>query len=254
MTAWAQPAAEPAWIYALPGSSLGPGLAAGAPALDALDGQPGPWRALLLYGPPPQALASLARQGGDLQHWRQQLQLAGQLKRRHRQRLTLLNTATLASADTADLQRQWPELHQADGGAEAGPWPKELLTLAAQTVLRLDAAVRAAYLDLEAEADGAGDDAAAPWRQDPTADAWLQLLQGWGGGPGPRGAAPATGHDELQRQLRRQQEWLQLLGDHETQLEHELAQHLATVQTMAGLLPLLEDQLARARRALEQSP
>ena len=263
MTAWAQPAAEPAWIYALPGSSLGPGLAAGAPALDALDGQPGPWRALLLYGPPPQALASLARQGGDLQHWRQQLQLAGQLKRRHRQRITLLNTATLASADTADLQRQWPELQPVNGGGEMGPWPKELLTLAAQTVLRLDAAVRAAYLDLEAEADGAGDDTGAPWRHDPTADAWLQLLQGWGGGPTPRGSAPmpqgstsarATSDGELNRQLRRQQEWLQLLGDHETQLEHELSQHLATVEAMAGLLPLLEDQLARARRALEQSP
>jgi len=253
MTAWAEPAAEPAWIYALPGSSLGPGLAAGAPPLDALDGQPGPWRALVLYGPPPRALAALARQGGDLETWRRQLQLAGQLKRRHRQRLARLNTATMSADEGTTLQRQWPEL-QASGTASSGP--AALLTLATQTVLRLDPALRAAYLDLEAEADGGADDATAPWRHDPTAHDWLRLLQqGAGGSPAAAPAPAADGMaDDLPRQLRRQHEWLQLLGDQEAQLEHELASRRATVEAMAAWLPLLESQLARARRALEQTP
>ncbi|MFZ4565785.1 MAG: hypothetical protein ACOYMY_04915 [Prochlorococcaceae cyanobacterium] len=256
MTAWAEPAAEPAWIYALPGSSLVPGLPAGAPPLEALDHQAGPWRALLLYGPPPLALASLARNEQTLDDWRRQLQLAGQLKRRHRQRLTLLNTATLSAEAAADLQRQWPELQPGSNGAEPPPWPSALLTLAAQTVLRLDPALRAACLDLEAEADGADDETTATWRHDPSADDWLLLLRQWGGSAGSPGSPsrPGASPSEQSRQLRRQGEWLQLLSDHEAQLEHELASHLATAQAMAGLLPLLEAQLARARRALEQTP
>lgn len=254
MTAWSDAASEPCWIYALPGSSLVPGLAAGRPALDALEGQPSAWRALLVFGPPPLSLADLAVQGGDLEQWRRQLQLAGQLKRRHRQRVTLLNTATLAMAERTSLQREWPELTRAAGGAQATSWPEALLTLAAQTVLRLDPALRAAYLDLEAEADGVADDPKAPWRHEPRAEDWLQVLQKWDGRPVSRDSGAGERSDDLKQQLRRQDEWLQLLRDQETQLEAEMTQELANTNAMAALLPRLEAQLARARRALEQAP
>lgn len=241
-------AAGPGWIYALPGSSLAPGLPAGAPALEALDDQPGPWQAWVLYGPPPQALAALARDdGASLDDWTRQLQLGARLKRRHRQRLTVLNTATLSAEATARLQRQLPELQHRPGGGEAAA-PLELV---ARTVLRLDPALRAAYLDLEAEADGEADDGQAPWRQEPQAQDWLALLRQ--GRPRGEGEGPAGSHN-LERQLRRQQDWLSLLHDTEVQLEHELASHRATVAAMAALLPALEAQLNRARRALEQTP
>lgn len=242
-------AAGPAWIYALPGSSLAPGLAAGTPALESLEGQPGEWQAWLLYGPPPQALAALAQQpGGDLGTWRRQLLLAGQLKRRHRQRFTVLNTAGLTAEATAALQRQLPELQRqpgADGSSTA-------LQLVACTVLRLDPALRAAYLDLEAEADGAGADATATWRRDPEPDDWLALLRE--GPVEPRRGPVAAPAQDLARDLRRQQEWLTLLQDQERQLEGELACQLDTVAAMAAQLPQLEAQLSRARRALEQTP
>lgn len=241
------------WIYALPGSSLGPGLAAGAPPLEALEEQPGPWQAWLLYGPPPLALAALAEADeGDLTSWRQQLQLGGRLKRRHRQRLTLVNTASLTAESRAALLRQLPEL-QPWGGVDE-PWPAELLTLAAQTVLRLDPALRAAYLDLEAEADQPGGEADGAWRQEPATADWLALLRRWGGRDGEARTSPTPRPAGLLRQLRRQQEWLELLNDHEQQLETELERNLATVQAMAALVPTLEAQLGRARRALEQTP
>lgn len=250
MTAWSEAAPGPAWIYALPGSTLAPGLAAGTPPLDDLDSLDGPWRAWLLYGPPPLALASLAGQAGEsLDDWRRQLQRAGQLKRRHRQRFTVLNTAALKGDDLAALQRQLPELeHQPppDG-------PAALRELVACTVMRLDPSLRAAYLELEAEADGAGDDALAPWRREPTADDWLVLLR-QGGDDGPAVATEGQHPQSLQRDLRRLQEWLSLLQDHEAQLERELTGHLASVEAMAALLPRLETQLGRARLALEQTP
>lgn len=246
--------AGPAWIYALPGSNLAPGLPAGAPAFEDLEGQPGDWRALLLYGPPPLALATLAMQGGDLGQWRRQLHLAGQLKRRHRQRIRLLNTARVAPAEEAELQRAWPELRRADTRGKTTSWPDSLLTLAAQTVLRLDPALRAAYLDLEAESDGGAGEATDIWRHEPRADDWLQALRQLSGGEGSQGPAAERRGVDLNRQLRRHEEWLKLLCDQEVQLENELAKHLATAQAMAALLPLLERQLARARRALEQAP
>jgi hypothetical protein len=210
----------PAWIYALPGSDLVPGLPAGAPALEQLEDQPGPWQAWLLYGPPPLALATLAQgQGDDLEAWRRQLQLAGRLKRQHRQRVTLLNTTALAPDEREVLQRQLPELQSRP---IAQPWPGELLNLAARTVLRLNPGLRAAYLDLEAEADRGGSDGTESWRQEPQADDWLALLRGGGGGAtaGVDGPTPAVA--DLEGQLRRQQEWLTLLQDHEAQLEREL--------------------------------
>ncbi|MFM7230164.1 MAG: hypothetical protein ACKO2F_11085 [Cyanobacteriota bacterium] len=248
MTAWSDPA--PAWIYALPGSSLAPGLTAGSPPLADLDDLGGPWQAWLLYGPPPMALASLAQQAGaDLDGWRRQLQLAGQLKRRHRQRFTVLNTAGLNADAMAALQRQLPELQRQ-------PLPDgrtELLALVASTVLRLDPALRAAYLELEAEADTAGNDGQAPWRLEPAADDWLALLrQGDDGGTAVSPTGPRS--QPLAREGRRLQEWVALLQDHEDQLERELEGHQASVQAMAALLPRLEAQLARARRALEQTP
>ena len=66
--------------------------------------------------------------------------------------------------------------------------------------------------------------------------------------------APAPALANLDRLVRRQEEWLSLLQDHEAQLEHELEEHLRVVQAMAGVLPLLEAQLGRARQALEAMP
>jgi len=242
----------PSWIYALPGSDLVPGLTAGAPALEQLDDQPGAWQAWLLYGPPPLALAALAKgcQGDDLETWRRQLQLAGRLKRQHRQRVTLLDTTALTADERMALLRQLPELQNQ---TIARPWPGDLLELAARTVLRLNPGLRAAYLDLEAEADRSGSDGSESWRQDPDADAWLTLLRGNSGGADSDGPTPAVAAD-LEGQLRRQQEWLALLHDHEAELERELGNHLMVVQAMAGQLPLLEAQLARARQALEALP
>ncbi len=243
----------PAWIYALPGSDLVPGMPAGAPALEQLDDQPGPWQAWLLYGPPPQALAALAQgqdQGNDLEAWRRQLQLAGRLKRQHRQRVTLLDTTALTADEREALLRQLPELQNQTMGQ---PWPGDLLELAARTVLRLNPGLRAAYLDLEAEADRGGSNGTESWRQDPDADDWLALLRGGVGGADGAGPAPAVAAD-LEGQLRRQQEWLTLLQNQEEELERELEDHLNVVQAMAGQLPLLEAQLARARQALEALP
>ena len=241
----------PAWIYALPGSDLVPGLPAGAPALEQLDCQPEPWQAWLLYGPPPLALAALAQgQGDTLEAWRRQLQLAGRLKRQHRERVTLLNTTALTPDERGGLQRQLPELQDR---LVPVPWPGDLLNLAARTVLRLNPGLRAAYLDLEAEADRDGSDSTALWRQEPEADDWLALLRDGISGIAP-GPAPAPALANLDQLVRRQEEWLSLLQDHEAQLEHELEEHLRVVQAMAGVLPLLEAQLGRARQALEAMP
>ncbi|MCF8133649.1 MAG: hypothetical protein K9J72_11085, partial [Synechococcus sp. Tobar2m-G35] len=171
------------------------------------------------------------------------------LKRRHRQRFTVLNTAGLDADAMAALQRQLPELQRQ-------PLPDgrtELLALVASTVLRLDPALRAAYLELEAEADTAGNDGQARWRLEPAADDWLALLrQGDDGGTAVSPAGPRA--QPLAREGRRLQEWVALLQDHEDQLERELEGHQGSVQAMAALLPRLEAQLARARRALEQTP
>ncbi|MFW6731906.1 MAG: hypothetical protein ACODUE_09275 [Synechococcus sp.] len=248
MTAWSDPV--PAWIYTLPGSNLAPALAAGIPPLADLDNLGGPWQAWLLYGSPPLALASLAQQGGaDLDGWRRQLRLAGRLKRRHRQRFTVVNTAGLDADAMAALQRKLPELQRQPLPDGRG----ELLALVASTLLRLDPALRAAYLELEAEADTPGNDGQARWRLEPAADEWLALLrQGDDGGTAGSPIGPRL--QPLAREGRRLQEWVALLQDNEDQLERELEGHQASVQAMAVLLPRLEAQLARARRALEQTP
>lgn len=282
-----QPAPIPAgrWIYALPGTHLGGLCSAGAPDLELLAAheprEQAGWRAWILYGTPDQALAELLaadpgeldqgeldqnEQGqvepgeghrghtASLRHWRRQMELATQAKRRWREQLQLIHLGQDSLATATELERELPELElgaRQRRSATAGRVPAALLQLAASSLLQADAELLKTYLDLEGWADQPSPpEQRQSWRSQPVPGLILSLLQEVGEQQ-ERLEAVECRMAALERQQRRDRAERQRLSRTIEQLEHELEHYVSEHLQLDSVVNRVEEQLLRARRLLE---
>lgn len=249
-------------------------------------GEQAGWRAWILYGTPDQALAELLAANPDeldrgeldrgeldqnaqgqlepgeghrghaasLRHWRRQMELATQAKRRWREQLQLIHLGQDSLATATELERELPELElgaRQRRSATAGRVPAALLQLAAFSLLQADAELLKTYLDLEGWADQPSPpEQRQRWRSQPVPGLILSLLQEVGEQQ-QRLEAVECRMAALERQQRRDRAERQRLSRTIEQLEHELEHYVSEHLQLDGLVNRVEEQLLRARRLLE---
>jgi len=269
----ALPPSQGIWIYGLPGSRLGLQRSAGAPSLLSLARSSGeesvPRAAWVFYGPPDEALQELADGGdggggggrtgeaaaaGSLAAWQEAMEFAVQAKRRWRERLQLVNLGRSSPQLEQVLRRELPELEQDVRRRRAGSGrslPSGVLRATTQALLQLTPALLNAYLDLESWADRYGREAdAARWRQAPDGAQLLEALRQWDEHHGALGDRDLR-LEELEWQQRRDREERDQLLAELHQLERELDHYVEGHERLVALVGVVESQLHRARRLLE---
>lgn len=260
----AAPTVQGFWVYGLPGSRLGLQRSAGAAPLELLarggDAEAAP-PAWIFYGPPDEALLELAEAadapdaGRDaLATWQEAMALAVQAKRRWRERLQLVNLGCPTPELATLLQRELPELEQDVRRRRAGGVqpPEQVLRATTQALLQLSPALLNGYLDLESWADRHGREPdGSRWRQALDGGQLLRALRHWDEHHGALGERQSR-LEELERQRRRDLEEREQLLAALQQLEHELDHYVGEHERLAALVGSVEEQLARARRLLEQ--
>lgn len=260
----AAPTVQGFWVYGLPGSRLGLQRSAGAAPLELLarggDAEAAP-PAWIFYGPPDEALLELVETadapeaGRDaLATWQEAMALAVQAKRRWRERLQLVNLGCPTPELATLLQRELPELEQDVRRRRAGGVqpPEQVLRATTQALLQLSPALLNGYLDLESWADRHGREPdGSRWRQALDGGQLLRALRHWDEHHGALGERQLR-LEELERQRRRDLEEREQLLAALQQLEHELDHYVGEHERLAALVGSVEEQLARARRLLEQ--